>query len=181
MNVLRFAALRTAFAKLSPRERTLAALILTAVLATWGAALLKNFMAARERLARLDSAKLAQDAWLSVAPSLDKTLGARSKSLEIARTLDAEGVMGRLEKLLAQSRLSAESARPLTRDAGPCRAHTVSLRAESATMAQLIAFRRALDASGLPMAITALELEASDSRDSSLLRVRIDITSLQPR
>ena len=88
--------------------------------------------------------------------------------------------MVRLEKLLAQSKLGAESARPLTRDAGPCNAHTVSLRATSATLAQIVAFRRALDASGLPMAVTALEIE-SDGTESGTLRARFDITALQPK
>lgn len=177
----KFSGLRSGFEKLSARERLLAASIISAVLAIWATMLLRDFAATRERLATAESAGMAQDAWLNTAPVIDKALASKSQNLDAARTLDAEGVMGRLEKLLAKAGLSAESSRPLTREAGPCRAHTVSLRAESATMAQLIAFRRALDASGLPMAITALELESSDSRDNGLLRARIDITALQPK
>lgn len=173
--------LRAGLEKLSARERMLAALILAAVLAIWATMLLRDFAATRERLATVESARMAQDAWLNAAPVIDKALAAKSQNLAAARSLDAEAVMGRLEKLLAKAGLSAESSRPLTREAGPCLAHAVSLQAESATMAQLIAFRRALDASGLPMAITALELESSESRDPSLLRARIDITALQPR
>lgn len=172
---------RAGLEKLSARERLLAALILAAALALWATMLLRDLAATRERLATVESARMAQDAWLNAAPVIDKALAAKSSGLAVARSLDAEAVMGRLEKLLAKAGLAAESSRPLTREAGPCRAHTVSLRTESATMAQLIAFRRALDASGLPMAITALELESSDSRDTSLLRARIDITALQPK
>lgn len=177
---VKFSGLRAGFGKLSARERLLAALILAAVMAMWATLLLRDLAATRERLATIESAGMAQDAWLNAAPLIDKALAAKSSGLAAARSLDAEAVMVSLEKLLAKSGLAAESARPLTREAGPCRAHTVSLRAESATLAQIIAFRRALDASGLPMAVTALELESSDSRDASLLRVRLDITALQP-
>jgi len=165
------------FAARSPRERLLAALILATASALWCLSLAGNFRTTRERLEALESARVAQDAWLTVAPALKTSLAAKEPLLQQSRKLDAEAVLGRLEKLLAKAELDAETARPATRARGLCREHLVTLRARGATLAQVVAFRRALDAAGLPMAITFLDLESSSA--DGTLTVRIDVTALQ--
>ena len=164
-------------ARLSLREKALAAAIGAVALAFWAVSLLRGVSEVRARLDMDASAKVAQDAWLGVAPSLEKSLAAKSAGLADARRLDAEAVMVRLEKLLGKAGLAAESARPSTADSGVCRTHRVTLRSESATLEKLVAFRRALDASGLPIAVTAMEIEAGG--DGTALRVSMDVTALE--
>ena len=171
------ARVRRVFAGLSVREKILSAAIAGTALAFWAASILRGVSEVRTRLAGDDSAKLAQDAWLTTAPFLEKTLAAKAAGLDASRRLDAETVMARLEKLLAKAGLNAETARPLTHDTGVGRTHLVTLRCEAATLEQLVAFRRALDASGLPMAVTAMEMESGG--DGSTLRARLDITALE--
>lgn len=173
--------LRRRASSLSAREQLLAALIGTALLVGWSLGLLRELTTTRERFDGVEAAEMTQEAWLNAAPALDSALAAQSAGLAAAKNLDPEALMAHLEKLLSAAGLTAESSRPVTRDLGTCRAHFVSLRAESAGMPAIIAFRRALDAARLPMAITTLDLEAADSRDPNLLRTRIEITALQPK
>lgn len=167
-------------ARLNPRERTLALAIAGVLLLLWAASQLRSFREQREELDSLAAADEARAALLNAAPVVRTALKNRATELEVARTLDPEAVMARLEKLLARAKLSAETSRPSTRDNGISLSHIVTLRAESAGMAEIVAFRHALDDAGLPLAITGLELEANSS-DPAKLRARIEITALQPK
>lgn len=165
------------FRRLTPRERLLAALIAGALLLLWAGAMAGDLRAQRERLAQADALEMSRGAWSALAPGLDAKLKAKAPGLAASRALDAEATLGLLEKLLAKAGLSAESAKPATRERGLCREHTVTLRTGGATLAQIVNFRRALDASGAPMAITFLEIETGAKAEE--VRARMDITALQ--
>lgn len=164
--------------RLSPRERFLGLAILGTLATGWASAQSRQLAELRTRAESAAAARQAQDAWLAIAPVLKKSLAARAAGLGAARSLTPEAVLGRLEKLQAASGLAGIVTRPDTREAGACRAHTVRLDAPEATLAQLVAFRRALDTCGLPMAVTATEIDAG--RDGDKLRIRLVITALQP-
>lgn len=166
--------------RLNSREKALGLAIAGVLVLFWAASLLRSFRDERDALANLAAAGEARASLLTAAPIVRTALKNRSAELEVARTLDAEAVMARMEKLLAQAKLSAETSRPVTREAGVSRAHVVTLRTESAAMGEIVAFRHALDDAGLPLAITGLELE-SNSTDPAKLRARIEITALQPK
>ncbi len=168
------------WASRNTRERTMVVAIAFAALAFRITALLDGLHDTRENLANLDAAREARETLLGAAPVVSNALNRRAGELEVARKLDAETVMARLEKLLAGSKLKAESGRPSTREAGAARTHSITLRAEAATLEQIVAFRRALDAAGLPLAMTGLELDANTA-DPAKLRARIELTAVQPK
>lgn len=167
-------------AGMNRRERALALAIAGTLLTFWLTALLRDLRERSDALDTLAAATRARETLLALGPIVEKRLADRADDLALARSLDAESVMARLEKLLAAAKLKAESGRPATRDTGAAFAHTITLRADAATLAQLVAFRRALDAAALPLAMTGLELDAN-SADPSKLRARIELTAVQPK
>lgn len=162
------------------RERMLVVAIGHVALIALALGRIHALQAERAAMAELDAAMQARTALLDAAPVVARVIAARAPELESARALDAETMMARLEKLLDAAKLKAESGRPVTREAGAAYAHVVTLRAEGAGLAELIAFRRTLDAAKLPLAMTGLEIEADPSAPEKL-RLRIEITALQPR
>lgn len=171
---------RAAWGRLSRRERALALAIAGVCLLAALLDTLRTLRTHREELDALAEARAARDTLLGLGPLVEKRLAARAADLAVARSLDPETVLARLEKLTAAAKLVTETTRPATRDTGACRTHTVVLRADAATLEQLIAFRRALDAAGLPLAMTGLELDA-DTTDPVKLRARLEITAIQPK